>query len=221
MTTIAQIHQAWETASGQTIKPRIWERAFSDFIAHGYTCEDIAVCFRYAKRENARFTQGTGFTITPFKVFDFEYRWFDSLLSQARASERNRRPAPTPKEAVVQLREKVINPESVPGNGAGRHVSEIFHKNITNQMKTEINKLHGGPAFPITMATEVVAELKRTGQEEVILSLIGITKRDYFAAAALPELIRSALDLDHVKWDTTAEHAYIIADEMLKARKVE
>lgn len=84
-------------------------------------------------------------------------------------------------------------------------------------MKTEINKLHGGPAFPITMATEVVAELKRTGQEEVILSLIGITKRDYFAAAALPELIRSALDLDHVKWDATAEHAYIIADEILIA----
>lgn len=43
--------------------------------------------------------------------------------------------------------------------------------------------------------------------------------RDQFAAAALPELIREALDLNHVKWDATAGHAYIIADAMMEARK--
>lgn len=42
--------------------------------------------------------------------------------------------------------------------------------------------------------------------------------RDYFAAKALPELIREALDLNHEKWDATAAHAYIIADAMLNER---
>lgn len=47
----------------------------------------------------------------------------------------------------------------------------------------------------------------------------GMTLRDYFAAKALPYLVREALDLNHVRWDATAEHAYIIADAMLKARE--
>lgn len=57
-----------------------------------------------------------------------------------------------------------------------------------------------------------------TGTQIVREQFYGMTLRDYFAAAALPELIRSALDLDHVKWDATAEHAYIIADAMLAER---
>lgn len=48
----------------------------------------------------------------------------------------------------------------------------------------------------------------------------GMSLRDYFAAAALPALVATALDLDHVKWDATAEHAYIIADAMIKERGV-
>jgi hypothetical protein len=47
----------------------------------------------------------------------------------------------------------------------------------------------------------------------------GMTLRDYFAAKALPELVRTALDLDHEIWDATARHAYLVADAMLKARE--
>jgi hypothetical protein len=43
--------------------------------------------------------------------------------------------------------------------------------------------------------------------------------RDYFAAAAMQPLVTSAIELDHVKWDATAQHAYLIADAMLKARE--
>ena len=46
-----------------------------------------------------------------------------------------------------------------------------------------------------------------------------MTLRDYFAGKALPELVRTALDLDHKSWDATAAHAYMIADAMLKARE--
>jgi hypothetical protein len=47
----------------------------------------------------------------------------------------------------------------------------------------------------------------------------GMTLRDYFAAAALQPLVTSAIELDHVKWDATAQHAYLIADALLKARE--
>jgi hypothetical protein len=66
----------------------------------------------------------------------------------------------------------------------------------------------GGPAFPQT--------IDDTGTLKSLTA--GMSLRDYFAAAALPELIRSALDLDHVKWDAAAAHAYIIADAMLAER---
>lgn len=135
MTTITELHNEWERASGQTLRIKVWERAFADFIAHGYTCEDIAVCFRYARRENARFTSNIqGFTITPFKVFDFEYRWFDSLLSQARTSERNRRPKPTERERIIAAREMVVEPEMGDSriNGVGMHLKDVL-KSLSNQ----------------------------------------------------------------------------------------
>jgi hypothetical protein len=64
----------------------------------------------------------------------------------------------------------------------------------------------GGPAFPTMDPNEHYR-------------LMGMTLRDYFAAAALQPLVTSAIELDHVKWDATAQHAYLIADAMLKARE--
>lgn len=70
-------------------------------------------------------------------------------------------------------------------------------------------KSDGGPAFPHD--NQELIDGHRIAQP-------GMTLRDYFAAAALPALVASALDLDHVKWDAAAEHAYTIADAMLKER---
>jgi len=64
----------------------------------------------------------------------------------------------------------------------------------------------GGPAFPRSATDHCHS------QE-------GMTLRDYFAAAALQPLVTSAIELDHVKWDATAQHAYLIADALLKARE--
>jgi hypothetical protein len=49
--------------------------------------------------------------------------------------------------------------------------------------------------------------------------MIRKSNRDHFAAAALQPLVTSAIELDHVKWDATAQHAYLIADALLKARE--
>ena len=66
----------------------------------------------------------------------------------------------------------------------------------------------GGPAFP----TLFIEPNYGSGYA-------GMTLRDYFAAAALQALVTSAIELDHVKWDAAAQHAYLCADAMLKARE--
>ena len=68
----------------------------------------------------------------------------------------------------------------------------------------------GGPAFPHTTQWEGITPA---------INHHGISIRDYFAATALPALVTSAIELDHVKWDAAAQHAYLCADAMLKARE--
>jgi hypothetical protein len=77
-------------------------------------------------------------------------------------------------------------------------------------MSAPIN--YGGPAFPMPSGPEPRVESTTHYNE-------GMTLRDYFAAAALQTLVTSAIELDHVKWDATAQHAYLIADAMIKARE--
>lgn len=65
-----------------------------------------------------------------------------------------------------------------------------------------------GPAFPVVFQ-----------HDEATSECYGMTLRDYFAAAALPALVTSALEFNHFKWDATAQQAYLCADAMLKARE--
>lgn len=78
-------------------------------------------------------------------------------------------------------------------------------------------KHHNPPAFPRSgflsaMDSEAANQYDNKPCE-------GMTLRDYFAAAALPALVEQAINLDHLAWDATAEHAYRIADAMLEERK--
>lgn len=73
-----------------------------------------------------------------------------------------------------------------------------------NDVKKSIKD--AGPAFP----TQHVSQGN---------TVPGMTLRDYFAAQALPALVTSAFECNHDKWDATAQHAYLIADAMLKARE--
>ena len=43
------------------------------------------------------------------------------------------------------------------------------------------------------------------------------TLRQWYAGEAMKALIQEALRQDHVSWDATAAHAFIIADAMLAA----
>ena len=67
--------------------------------------------------------------------------------------------------------------------------------------------MNNPPAFPNDMSFD-----------DEYSHLRGMTLRDYFAAKSLNALITEGLRLDHESWDATAQHAYIIADAMLKYR---
>ena len=64
---------------------------------------------------------------------------------------------------------------------------------------------NGGPAFP---TTQYVSGISPTGHS------VGISMRDYFAAKAMQSLIVAEGDSEDC-----ASFAYLIADEMLKARE--
>ena len=74
----------------------------------------------------------------------------------------------------------------------------------------------GGAAFPIPSYLDKPTE---NGERLIIIESNGMSLRDYFAAAALPALVKVACDCDHEAWDATVQHAYMVADAMLAERK--
>jgi hypothetical protein len=79
---------------------------------------------------------------------------------------------------------------------------------------------HTSPQSGMTLRQYAAIKLRVPDSETDWLDdMIRKSNRDYFAAAALQPLVTSAIELDHVKWDATAQHAYLIADAMLKARE--
>ena len=76
-------------------------------------------------------------------------------------------------------------------------------------MSNQIND--GGPAFPCVYYSEPIGSI---GPQLTIKG--GMTLRDYFAAAALPEVDKRS----HGTTDDVARECYQLADAMLKAREV-
>jgi hypothetical protein len=91
---IEKLHRAYTETTGLQCNLRVHERAFADFLAHGFTTDDLICVLKYLMRENQRMA-GAKFTLRLDRLMDYEYRHFDSLLSEARAGQRNRvKPAP-------------------------------------------------------------------------------------------------------------------------------
>ena len=130
------IHKAFLDATKPVREPRFatWERAYYDFIEAGYTSDDIYTVASFIRRDNQRNNRraGEGWQMTSAKVFDFDYRWFDSLLTTATADKRNRRPMPTPKDKVIQLREHVIDPDEAPQADTALPIKDAIKKAVAN-----------------------------------------------------------------------------------------
>ncbi len=72
----------------------------------------------------------------------------------------------------------------------------------------------GGPAYPLPVSDTFCASRAKSGYG-------GMSLRDYFAAQAMPELLRAALyntDQTHLNTAIVAADAYSMADAMLRAR---
>ena len=80
-------------------------------------------------------------------------------------------------------------------------MSDLKHIGTGVQMQDEVSDIanNGGPAFPVTNWASA-----------------GMTLRDYFAAAAFPEMYRSSHGNDYA----IAHGCYELADAMLRAREV-
>jgi len=89
-TIIEQLHNCYVEQTGLQVNLRVHERAWMDFIEHGYTVDDLRLVLQHLKRENRRM-ECCQFSVRLDRLLDFEYRHFDSMLAEARAIERNRR----------------------------------------------------------------------------------------------------------------------------------
>ena len=100
MTPIEQLHACYQQVTGLEVRLMVWDRAFVDFLATGYTVEDLKLVLEHLMRENKRMN-GARFSLRLNSLLDFEYMRFDSLLSEARAVQRNR-VVRTPQEKALQ-----------------------------------------------------------------------------------------------------------------------
>jgi hypothetical protein len=100
MTEIESLHACYTQMTHVEIRIQVWERAFADFLEHGYTCDDLQLVLGHILRENRRM-QGAKFSLRLNTLLDFEYMRFDSLLGEAKAIQRNRIMR-SPKQAVLE-----------------------------------------------------------------------------------------------------------------------
>lgn len=125
--SIAALHAAWETSSGQKLHRAAGERIFYELARADVTPEDLAVTVQHLIAMNRRFGTGAGFRINLQKVAG-DLETFLCLVAEARAAKRNYRPAPTAKEqAIEQLRPTVDKEQATTITQTnGRHISEVF-----------------------------------------------------------------------------------------------
>lgn len=132
LTAIELLHATWCREASRDPKEPLrgnimtWERAYADFLARGYTAEDLMLVIRHIKYVNKK--EGKSFSLRQNLIFDFEYMRFDSLLQEAAATNRNKRPAPSEKQKALETLRPVVDAEqtSTQGISAGHHIREIF-----------------------------------------------------------------------------------------------
>lgn len=128
MNDIPSLHAAWCSASGQELNPRATERIFFELAKMDFTADDVRIAVTHLMAFNRK-SGGAKFRINAFKVLG-DPETFASLVAEARAAQRNKRPAPTEKDKIIQLRERVVDAEqsSTMTQNNGHHVSEFLRK---------------------------------------------------------------------------------------------
>lgn len=93
--TITDLHACYCRMTGLEVKQAIHERAWFDFIAKGFTGDDLRCVLEYLLAQNRTMKGEARFSLRLNRLLDFTYEHFDSILAEARAKEKNRRPKRT------------------------------------------------------------------------------------------------------------------------------
>jgi hypothetical protein len=109
MKALHDLHSAWQDASGQEVNYRATERIF--YAAHqmDFTPDDVKIAVKHLIRFNNK-NEGAKFRINVFKIIG-DLESFAALVAEARAVDKNRRHAPTPKQQIQRAYEQVQDAE--------------------------------------------------------------------------------------------------------------
>ncbi len=121
---IAQLHACYERLTGiQLPLNRAFQReyAWSAWMAHGWTVDDLSTTILYLRREFKDYW----LKMVRFSRLVEDHASFEEWLSIARASQRNARPAPTERQRVLTAsgrpqeppKDKVVTPKDVLATG--------------------------------------------------------------------------------------------------------
>lgn len=107
------IHDCYVAMTGKCVKYSVHEAVYHHFTQKGFTCDDLRLVLEYLASENRRM-RGAQYSTRHDKLFDWDFQHFDSLLSEAKARYRNRRPKLTGKAKVLAQYERKVNSELTP-----------------------------------------------------------------------------------------------------------
>jgi hypothetical protein len=120
---LQSLHNCYCTLSGFEARYAIHERAYAEFIAAGFTEDDLRCVILFLKRENK--SGNRTYSLRLNKLLDFEFRHFDSLLGEARARDRNRIKPPTNAQRVV---EQFRHTKTVTGEAPMKSIGQILRE---------------------------------------------------------------------------------------------
>lgn len=99
---IASLLLVWQQLTGQPLNMLAMQRMFYDYLAIGFTEDDLRCVLEHLNRENRKMKGRAAFAIRAHRVVgDLEY--FGSMLGEARAMQRNQVKR-TPAERILATR---------------------------------------------------------------------------------------------------------------------
>ncbi len=133
-----QLLAAWNSATGQDVRPRAVERILFELWRADYTPADVTLVVDFLRRQNAKL-QGAQFRINIFKVLG-DVETFESTRAEAAAMQRNRRPPATPRQQVEALRERPVDPEET----RARQTQDTNVRTAFAALKDSLNQIKPG-----------------------------------------------------------------------------
>lgn len=124
-TNLQSILDAHFKLTGRESKLPIYEHALFDFVRAGFTDEDMVAVITFLIRENKRnhfqYSLKLGHLIN-------DHMRFNDLLQEAKARDRNRRPALSQKEIALRQLRPTTGEDTVTGTGAALSVKDILNR---------------------------------------------------------------------------------------------